>query len=162
MPDDPAVALVHGFASSFAHGWEHNGWTDLLADAGRKVVRVDLPGHGQSPPTTDPAAFADVQGTLAEAIAPHAPVDAVGFSTGARLLLPYEKVAPVDVSIAVGVAHRMRRVAAAKPALPPREIRPVHSPVVIEVRRVRHVSFHHKVHARIEIRSPHGRIHLTW
>jgi pimeloyl-ACP methyl ester carboxylesterase len=78
---------VHGFASSFAHGWEHNGWTDLLADAGRKVVRVDLPGHGQSPPTTDPAAFADVQGTLAEAIAPHAPVDAVGFSTGARLLL---------------------------------------------------------------------------
>jgi pimeloyl-ACP methyl ester carboxylesterase len=87
MPDDPAVALVHGFASSFAHGWEHNGWTDLLADAGRKVLRVDLPGHGTSPPTTDPAAFADVQRTLAEVIAPHAPVDAVGFSTGARLLL---------------------------------------------------------------------------
>jgi pimeloyl-ACP methyl ester carboxylesterase len=87
MPDYPPVALVHGFASSFAHGWEHNGWTDLLADAGRKVLRVDLPGHGESPPTTDPAAFADVQGTLAEVIAPHAPVDAVGFSTGARLLL---------------------------------------------------------------------------
>jgi pimeloyl-ACP methyl ester carboxylesterase len=87
MPDYPPVALVHGFASSFAHGWEHNGWTDLLADAGRKVLRVDLPGHGESPPTTDPAAFADVQGTLADVIAPHAPVDAVGFSTGARLLL---------------------------------------------------------------------------
>jgi pimeloyl-ACP methyl ester carboxylesterase len=87
MPDYPPVALVHGFASSFAHGWEHNGWTDLLADAGRKVLRVDLPGHGESPPTTDPAAFADVQGTLAEVIAAHAPVDAVGFSTGARLLL---------------------------------------------------------------------------
>jgi pimeloyl-ACP methyl ester carboxylesterase len=87
MPDYPPVALVHGFASSFAHGWEHNGWTDLLADAGRKVLRVDLPGHGESPPTTDPAAFADVQGSLADVIAPHAPVDAVGFSTGARLLL---------------------------------------------------------------------------
>jgi pimeloyl-ACP methyl ester carboxylesterase len=87
MPDDPAVVLVHGFASSFAHGWEHNGWTDLLADAGRKVLRVDLPGHGATPPTTDPAAFADVQETLAEVIAPHAPVDAIGFSTGARLLL---------------------------------------------------------------------------
>jgi pimeloyl-ACP methyl ester carboxylesterase len=87
MPDHPPVALVHGFASSFAHGWEHNGWTDLLADAGRKVLRVDLPGHGESLPTSDPAAFADVQGTLAEVIAPHAPVDAVGFSTGARLLL---------------------------------------------------------------------------
>ncbi len=87
MPDYPPVALVHGFASSFAHGWEHNGWTDLLADAGRKVLRVDMPGHGESPPTTDPAAFADVQGSLAEVIAAHAPVDAVGFSTGARLLL---------------------------------------------------------------------------
>jgi pimeloyl-ACP methyl ester carboxylesterase len=87
MPDYPPVALVHGFASSFAHGWEHNGWTDLLADAGRKVVRVDMPGHGESPPTTDPAAFADVEGSLADVIAPHAPVDAVGFSTGARLLL---------------------------------------------------------------------------
>jgi pimeloyl-ACP methyl ester carboxylesterase len=87
MPDHPPVALVHGFASSFAHGWEHNGWTDLLADAGRKVLRVDLPGHGESLPTSDPAAFADVQGTLAEVIAPHAPVDAIGFSTGARLLL---------------------------------------------------------------------------
>jgi pimeloyl-ACP methyl ester carboxylesterase len=87
MADDPAVMLVHGFASSFAHGWEHNGWTDLLADAGRKVLRVDLPGHGESPATTDAAAFADVEGNLAEAIAPHAPVDAIGFSTGARLLL---------------------------------------------------------------------------
>jgi pimeloyl-ACP methyl ester carboxylesterase len=87
MADDPAVVLVHGFASSFAHGWEHNGWTDLLADAGRKVLRVDLPGHGESPATTDAAAFADVEGNLAEAIAPHAPVDAIGFSTGARLLL---------------------------------------------------------------------------
>ena len=84
MPENPAVALVHGFASSFAHGWEHNGWTDLLADAGRKVLRVDLPGHGESAPTTDPAAFADVQGTLAEVIATYAPVDAVGFSTWAR------------------------------------------------------------------------------
>jgi pimeloyl-ACP methyl ester carboxylesterase len=81
MPDYPPVALVHGFASSFAHGWEQNGWTDLLADAGRKVLRVDLPGHGESPPTTDPAAFADVQGTLADVIAAHVPVDAVGFST---------------------------------------------------------------------------------
>jgi pimeloyl-ACP methyl ester carboxylesterase len=87
MADHPAVVLVHGFASSFAHGWEQNGWTDLLADADRKVLRIDLPGHGTSPATTDPTAYADVEGALAEAIAPHAPIDAVGFSTGARLLL---------------------------------------------------------------------------
>jgi pimeloyl-ACP methyl ester carboxylesterase len=112
MPDEPAVALVHGFASSFAHGWEHNGWTDLLADAGRKVVRVDLPGHGQSPPTTDPAAFADVQGTLAEAIAPHAPVDAVGFSTGARLLLGLAADGPGRLRklVVIGVGDNLFRV----------------------------------------------------
>jgi pimeloyl-ACP methyl ester carboxylesterase len=85
--DLPDVVLVHGFASSFAHGWEQSGWTDLLADAGRRVVRVDLPGHGASTPSTDPADYADVTASLAEAIAPHPSVDAVGFSAGARLLL---------------------------------------------------------------------------
>ena len=112
MPDDPAVVLVHGFASSFAHGWEHNGWTDLLADAGRKIVRVDLPGHGESPVTSDPAAFADVEGTLAEAIAPHAPVDAVGFSTGARLLLGLAAGDPARLRrlVVIGVGDNLMRV----------------------------------------------------
>ena len=112
MPDDPAVVLVHGFASSFAHGWEHNGWTDLLADAGRKVLRVDLPGHGESPPTTDPAAFTDTEGRLAEVIAPHAPVDAVGFSTGARLLLGLAAEDPTRLRklVVIGVGDNLFRV----------------------------------------------------
>jgi pimeloyl-ACP methyl ester carboxylesterase len=112
MPENPPVALVHGFASSFAHGWEHNGWTDLLADAGRKVLRVDLPGHGESPPTTDPTAFADVQGTLAEVITPHAPVDAVGFSTGARLLLGLAAEDPGRLRrlVVIGVGDNLFRV----------------------------------------------------
>jgi pimeloyl-ACP methyl ester carboxylesterase len=112
MPDDPAVVLVHGFASSFTHGWEHNGWTDLLADAGRKVLRVDLPGHGESPPTTDPAAFTDVEGRLAEVIAPHAPVDAVGFSTGARLLLGLAAEDPTRLRklVVIGVGDNLFRV----------------------------------------------------
>jgi pimeloyl-ACP methyl ester carboxylesterase len=109
MPDDPAVILVHGFASSFAHGWEQNGWTDLLADAGRKVLRVDLPGHGESPATTDPAAYADLEGVLADAIAPHAPVDAVGFSTGARLLLGVAGDDPARVRrlVVIGVGDNL-------------------------------------------------------
>ena len=112
MPDDPAVVLVHGFASSFAHGWEHNGWTDLLADAGRKVLRVDLPGHGESPPTTDPAAFTDTEGRLAEVMAPHAPVDAVGFSTGARLLLGLAAEDPTRLRklVVIGVGDNLFRV----------------------------------------------------
>jgi pimeloyl-ACP methyl ester carboxylesterase len=112
MADDPAVVLVHGFASSFAHGWEHNGWTDLLADAGRKVLRVDLPGHGESPATTDAAAFADVEGNLAQAIAPHAPVDAIGFSTGARLLLGLAAEDPARLRklVVIGVGDNLLQV----------------------------------------------------
>ena len=82
----PPVVLVHGLASSFDHGWRQNAWTDLLADAGRQVVPVDLPGHGAAA-GADSDAYADVEGHLAATIAPHAPVDAVGFSAGARVLL---------------------------------------------------------------------------
>src|SRR5262245_57598588 len=111
MPDHPPVALVHGFASSYAHGWEHNGWTDLLADGGRKVLRIDLPGHGESPATTDPAAYADVQGELADVVAPHAPVDAIGFSTGARLLLGLASEGPARLRklVVIGVGDNLLR-----------------------------------------------------
>jgi pimeloyl-ACP methyl ester carboxylesterase len=111
MPDHPPVALVHGFASSYAHGWEHNGWTDLLADGGRKVLRIDLPGHGESPAATEPAAYADVQGALADVLAPHAPVDAIGFSTGARLLLGLASEDPARVRklVVIGVGDNVLR-----------------------------------------------------
>jgi pimeloyl-ACP methyl ester carboxylesterase len=111
MPDHPPVALVHGFASSYAHGWEHNGWTDLLADGGRKVLRIDLPGHGESPAATDPAAYADVQRALADVLAPHAPVDAIGFSTGARLLLGVASEDPARLRklVVIGVGDNLLR-----------------------------------------------------
>lgn len=82
----PPVMLVHGLGSSFDHGWRQNAWPDLLADAGRRVVPVDLPGHGTSA-EADAAAYADVEGRLAETIAADAPIDAIGFSAGARVLL---------------------------------------------------------------------------
>ena len=111
MADHPPVALVHGFASSYAHGWEHNGWTDLLADGGRKVLRIDLPGHGESPAATDPAAYADVQGALVDVLAPHAPVDAIGFSTGARLLLGLASEDPARLRklVVIGVGDNLLR-----------------------------------------------------
>jgi pimeloyl-ACP methyl ester carboxylesterase len=42
----PAVLFLHGFGASL-HTWEP--WAQALADQ-RRVVRVDLPGHGLSPP----------------------------------------------------------------------------------------------------------------
>ncbi|HMD47398.1 MAG TPA: alpha/beta hydrolase [Acidimicrobiales bacterium] len=80
------VVLVHGFASSFEHNWQRTGWVDILGDQGREVVEVDLPGHGTSSRSTDPAAYADVAADVAAAL-PGEPVDAVGFSAGAEILV---------------------------------------------------------------------------
>jgi pimeloyl-ACP methyl ester carboxylesterase len=83
------ILLVHGFASSFEQNWREPGWVDLLSEAGRQVIALDLPGHGQAEKPHDPAAYANlslaVEGALPDAAA--GPVDAIGFSLGAQLLL---------------------------------------------------------------------------
>lgn len=78
--------LVHGFASSFRANWEDSGWVDLLRDAGREVIALDLPGHGGAAGRRPPATYDQVVDAV-EAVLPGRPVDAVGFSFGARLLL---------------------------------------------------------------------------
>jgi len=80
------IVLVHGLGSSFAHGWQATGWTDLLADAGRAVIPVDALGHGTAAAPHDPAAYAHLEQSVATAL-PGEPVDAIGFSLGALLLL---------------------------------------------------------------------------
>ncbi|MDZ7673472.1 MAG: alpha/beta hydrolase [Acidimicrobiales bacterium] len=82
----PPVLLVHGFGTSFELTWVHNGWVDLLADEGRDVLGVDLLGHGKAPKPTDPGAYDDLGRRVLEVL-PDEPVDAVGFSLGARTLL---------------------------------------------------------------------------
>jgi pimeloyl-ACP methyl ester carboxylesterase len=81
------VVLVHGFGSSFKHGWADDGWPDLLVDEGREVIGGDLPGHGGSAKPTDPAAYDDLEDQVLATFADHPQVDAVGFSLGARILL---------------------------------------------------------------------------
>ena len=81
------MVLVHGLASSSEHGWRPAGWIDLLQEAGREVIAVDLPGHGTARRSTDPADYPDVAAEIAEAFADRGPVDAVGFSAGAHLLI---------------------------------------------------------------------------
>jgi pimeloyl-ACP methyl ester carboxylesterase len=80
------VALVHGFGTSSDRTWRDNGWVDLLGDAGREVVAPDLLGHGRAPKPHDPAAYDDLEGHLSAQL-PDGPIDAIGFSLGARLLL---------------------------------------------------------------------------
>jgi pimeloyl-ACP methyl ester carboxylesterase len=87
-PDqDPAVLLVHGFASSAEHNWRRPGWLDLLADCGRETIAVDLPGHGTAPKPADPAGYQGVEAHVATAVEGREPLDAIGFSAGAHVLL---------------------------------------------------------------------------
>ena len=91
--------LVHGWGGSFATTWERSGFTALLADAGRRVIGVDLLGHGTAPKPHDPAAYADLTARVFEAM-PDEPIDAIGFSLGAMTLL----------RAAIAQPHRFRKL----------------------------------------------------
>jgi pimeloyl-ACP methyl ester carboxylesterase len=90
----PPVVLVHGLGSSFEHGWRAPGWIDLLSDAGRTVIPVDLLGHGTADAPHEPEAYADLEQHVARAL-PGEPVDAIAFSLGAQLCL---RLAAADAS----------------------------------------------------------------
>jgi pimeloyl-ACP methyl ester carboxylesterase len=83
---EPPVVLVHGFATSADRTWRDNGWIDLLTDVGREVIAIDLLGHGAADKPHDPAAYEQLE-ALVVAQLPDEPVDAIGFSMGARVLL---------------------------------------------------------------------------
>jgi pimeloyl-ACP methyl ester carboxylesterase len=80
------VVLVHGFATDSSRTWRDNGWLDLLGDVGRDARPIDLLGHGTADKPHDPDAYAQME-DLVLAQLPSEPVDAIGFSLGARVLL---------------------------------------------------------------------------
>ncbi len=93
MRSEP-VLLVHGFASSFERNWREPGWVDLLHDAGREVIGVDLLGHGSAERPHDPDAYAHLERCVEQALPNSGQVDAVGFSLGAQLLLAVASADP--------------------------------------------------------------------
>jgi pimeloyl-ACP methyl ester carboxylesterase len=93
MVDEP-VLLVHGFASSFERNWRERGWVDVLEEEGRKVIGVDILGHGTAPKPHDPAAYAHLERWVADALPAGSRVDAVGFSMGGQLLLRVAAATP--------------------------------------------------------------------
>ncbi len=42
------ILLIHGFASNHVVNWGATGWIDTLKRAGRRVVAMDVRGHGKS------------------------------------------------------------------------------------------------------------------
>lgn len=80
------LLLVHGIGGSW-RSWQLI--MDVLAEAGREVIAVDLPGHGATPPLLGEVSIR----TLADAVTGFLReqnligIDAVGSSMGARLVL---------------------------------------------------------------------------
>ena len=85
------VVLVHGFAASTQENWVKAGWVQMLVRANRRVVAVDLRGHGHSQKLTEPGDYSlelmaqDVLGVV-EHLQVKKP-DLIGFSLGARVVL---------------------------------------------------------------------------
>jgi pimeloyl-ACP methyl ester carboxylesterase len=106
----PPVLLLHGFATSAQRTWGDNGWIDLLRDVGREVLAVDLLGHGEAAKPHDPAAYEQLESLVAEQL-PGEPVDAIGVSMGARVLLTLaaEDVSRFNRLVVAGVGANLVR-----------------------------------------------------
>jgi pimeloyl-ACP methyl ester carboxylesterase len=95
------IALLHGFTSSIDPNWVERGWVELLADAGHRVIGVDLRGHGQSSKLYraedyETAALAsDVIGVLDELGIARS--DVFGFSMGAGVALQLAMDSPARI-----------------------------------------------------------------
>ncbi len=89
----PPVVLLHGLATTSQRTWGETGWVDILADAGRSAIPVDLPGHGPGRHSTDPEDYRDFDDDVAGRL-PDGVVDAIGFSLGARTLLAIAAARP--------------------------------------------------------------------
>lgn len=88
------VVLLHGFTGSVRSTWKPTGLMDLLADFGRECIAIDLPGHGTNEQKShDPADYATLEADLLATL-PEGPLDGVGFSAGARILLVMASMQP--------------------------------------------------------------------
>ena len=85
VPAEPVV-LLHGCGGSTVEAFVDPGWVEALRAAGREARVPDLPGHGGRPCSHDPRDYADLAGSLVDAMPPGR-FDLVGFSLGAKLSL---------------------------------------------------------------------------
>jgi pimeloyl-ACP methyl ester carboxylesterase len=92
------ILLIHGFSASSKLNWEDTGWIPALLESGRRVIAVDLPGHGRSGAPEDMDSYspsrirADLLQIAFDAGArplrdgdPASGLDVIGYSLGSRL-----------------------------------------------------------------------------
>ena len=96
---DP-ILLIHGFASNHVVNWGATGWIDTLKRDGRRVIAMDVRGHGRSEKRHDPESYplallADDAARLLDHL-DIARADVMGYSMGAR------------ITVAMALAHQDR------------------------------------------------------
>lgn len=83
------IVLVHGFASNKEVNWVAPGWVTTLTRNGRRVIALDIRGHGQSSKLYDPALYSTaLMAGDVRALLDHlgiARADVMGYSMGARI-----------------------------------------------------------------------------
>lgn len=94
------ILLIHGFASNHVVNWGATGWIDTLKRDGRRVIAMDVRGHGRSEKLRDPEAYplallADDAARLLDHLG-IVQADVMGYSMGAR------------ITVAMALAHQER------------------------------------------------------
>jgi pimeloyl-ACP methyl ester carboxylesterase len=103
------LVLLHGFTDS-SESWIELGYAGPLQAAGRRLVLIDLRGHGASGRPHDPAAHADMERALdvvhvLDALG-IAQADMLGYSMGGWIALCVARYFPERLGrLAVGGAH---------------------------------------------------------
>jgi pimeloyl-ACP methyl ester carboxylesterase len=111
--EGPPVLLVHGFGSNHAVNWQSTGWIHTLTAAGRRVIAMDVRGHGESAKLYDADAYRpslmaeDAANLLAHLGIAEAHV--MGYSMGGRIaaLLAVEHAAVVHSLVIGGMGHAL-------------------------------------------------------
>jgi pimeloyl-ACP methyl ester carboxylesterase len=111
--EGPPVLLIHGFGSNHAVNWQSTGWIHTLTAAGRRVIAMDVRGHGESAKLYDADAYRpslmaeDAANLLAHLGIAEAHV--MGYSMGGRIaaLLAVEHAAVVHSLVIGGMGHAL-------------------------------------------------------
>src|SRR6201991_1776593 len=101
---DP-ILLVHGFASSKGVNWVYPGWVSELTKNGRRVIALDLRGHGDSSKLYDPAEYGiEILADDVIALMDHLKfdrADMMGYSMGGRITAYLARVQPARLRSAI-------------------------------------------------------------
>ena len=85
--DDVPVVLLHGWGGNYRSTWQSTPMERELERAGRRILRIHLPGHGEGTFSHDPEAYNDLAEQTFEAFRGETVVDGVGYSLGGKVLL---------------------------------------------------------------------------